>query len=83
MLVMPNPSSSFLRANVRRRKNFIPELTHEGATHITHEAKAVALDDFFTKELGTKPVREHTINSELLRPIRHDLDRAITEEEIH
>jgi hypothetical protein len=32
-------------------------LYHDGSTHITPEAKAAALEDFFGKQLGTKPLR--------------------------
>jgi hypothetical protein len=55
-------------------------------TCITQEAKAAALADFFTKQFGTNTRREHTLNWEQLRPMQHDLqdlDRAISEKEIH
>jgi hypothetical protein len=51
-----------LQANARRRRNYITNLYHDGSTHITHEAKAVALEDFFGKQLGSKPHRQHTLN---------------------
>jgi hypothetical protein len=38
-----------LRANARRQRNNIPLLKHQDVTCITHEAKAAALQEFFTQ----------------------------------
>jgi hypothetical protein len=81
-----NTKMFHLRANARRRRNHIPTLAHGSMTCITQEAKAAAIWDFFTNQLGTRPERPHTINWEMLQQDRHnlqDLDRAIREEEIH
>jgi hypothetical protein len=59
---------------------------HEGSAHITHEAKAAALEDFFSKQLGTKRMRQHMLNWGLLKPVQcdlQDLDNDISKEEIH
>jgi hypothetical protein len=51
-----------MRANAIRRRNHIPALIHEGTACITHEAKAAALEDFFSKQLGTITTRQHMLN---------------------
>jgi hypothetical protein len=71
---------------VRHHRNYITSLYHDGSTHITHEAKEAALEDFFGKQLGSKPQRQHTLNWDLLQLARfdlQDLDKDISEEEIH
>jgi hypothetical protein len=58
---------------------------HQGVSCITHEAKAAALHEFFTRQFGSTTPREHTLNWDVLRPMQHDLqelDREVTEEEI-
>jgi hypothetical protein len=75
-----------LRANARWQHNHIHCLLHEGAPRFTHEAKAQAPEDFFGKHLGFTDPRQHTINWYTIHPDRYDLsdlDRDITEEEIH
>jgi hypothetical protein len=52
-----------LRANVR---NHISALKHEGNTCITQEAKATALDAFFSHQFGHTNAHNHTLNWELL-----------------
>jgi hypothetical protein len=74
-----------LRANARRRRNHISGLRHEGHTCITQEAKATALDVFFSQQFGHTNARNHTLNWELLGQNQCDLldlERDVTEEEI-
>jgi hypothetical protein len=75
-----------LRANARRRRNYIPSLQYEGRTCITPQAKSTALQEFYSRQFGTPSPRHHTVNWETLQLQRHDLsnlDREVTEQEIH
>jgi choline dehydrogenase-like flavoprotein len=55
-----------LRANARWRRNHIPTLIHGYTTCITHDAKAAAIVDYFTKQLGSNPNRQRTLNWEVI-----------------
>jgi hypothetical protein len=52
----------------------------------THEAKALALEEFYANQLGKVEPRQHMLNWEQLHPNRHDLrdlDRDLIDEEVH
>jgi hypothetical protein len=75
-----------LHANARWRHNHIHCLMHEGTPRFTHEAKPLALEDFYVNHLGKTDPRQHTLNWDILSPNRQelsDLDRGIMKEEIH
>jgi hypothetical protein len=75
-----------LRVNARGRRNHIPSLQHQGRECITHEAKSAALATYFTEQFGTVPPRNTTLNwgdMQLHRYDLPDLDREVSEEEIH
>jgi hypothetical protein len=79
-------ANSFISRQMHGRRNHIHYLLHEGTPKFTHEAKAQAPEDFFSKHLGFTDPRQHTINWDTICPDKHDLsdlDRDITEEEIH
>jgi hypothetical protein len=72
--------------NARRRRNYIPSLQYEGRTCITPQAKSTALQEFYSRQFGTPSPLHHTVNWETLQLQRHDLsdlDREVTEQEIH
>jgi hypothetical protein len=59
---------------------------HNGTTLITQEAKANALESFFSHQFGQTQTRQHPLNWESLQPGRHDLtdlDWVISEQEVH
>jgi hypothetical protein len=75
-----------LRANARRRKNYIPVLQYQQCSCITHEAKAEALHNYYNEKLGSAPQRECTIDWNTLQTPRYDLaelEKEVTEEEIY
>jgi hypothetical protein len=51
-----------LRANTRRRKNYIPVLQHDQHTCITHKAKAEALHHHYSDQFGPAAPRTCTLN---------------------
>ena len=74
-----------LRANGRRRKNFIPFLKHEGGTITAHQDKAQLLYDYYTKLFTTLQPRSQSINWDVLDIQAHNLqqlDNQLTEEEV-
>jgi hypothetical protein len=75
-----------LRANARWHHNHINCLTHDDSMCFTHEAKALALEEFYVNQLDKVEPRQYMLNWEQLRPNRHDLrdlDRDFTDEEVH
>lgn len=74
-----------LRANGRRRKNFIPVLKHEGCMVTAHQDKAQLLYDYYSKLFTTLQPRSGSINWDLLDIRAHNLqqlDNQLTEEEV-
>jgi hypothetical protein len=74
-----------LRANSRRRKNFIPALTVESRTVTSHADKAAQLFSFYSSLFGTAAPREVVLNWDQLQIQQHDLsqlDEQITEQEV-
>lgn len=74
-----------LRANSRRRKNFIPALTVHWRTYTRHHDKANQLFSHFSSIFGTRTERAAALNWEHLQITGQDLshlDESITEEEV-
>jgi exonuclease III len=74
-----------LRANSRRRKNFIASLSTPTGTVTSHQDKALQLLHYYTSLLGTSSARHTMLNWEQLQIQRHDLsqlDEPINEEEV-
>jgi hypothetical protein len=74
-----------LRANGRRRKNYIPALTVRDRTYTSQADKAKALKEHYDAHLGQPPQGECTINWAEIPVTRFDLsalDEDLTEEEI-
>jgi hypothetical protein len=74
-----------LRANARRRKNFISQLTAQGRLVTSHQDKEVELYRHFSALLGQHTHRERQLNLDSLNITRHDLqelDAPFSEEEI-
>jgi hypothetical protein len=74
-----------LRANSRRRKNFIAHLNVQGRTVTQHDDKATTLLHHFQSLLGTYSTRTASINWDSLPLPTHDLhslDDPLTEAEI-
>jgi hypothetical protein len=74
-----------LRANSRRRKNFIASLTVQTRTLTSHHDKATQLFNHYSSVLGTCKDRSAALNWDQLQIQQHDLsqlDEPITEEEI-
>lgn len=74
-----------LQASHRRRKNFISQLLVDGVVVSDHEAKAMAVDDFFSSLLGAAPHHGFTLDLEALGVPTCDLtslEADFTEEEI-
>jgi hypothetical protein len=74
-----------LRVNARCRKNYIPVLQHGSITCTTQQAKAAALHQHFSSQLGSAPRRHCMLNWIAIgSPLRNlqDLDNDLTEAEI-
>jgi hypothetical protein len=74
-----------IRANARRRKNFIASLTVQNRTYTSHQDKAAQLFNHFSSIFGTKTDRTTAINWDHLQIQRHNLshlDDHISEEEV-
>ena len=75
-----------LRANGRRRKNFIPILSTPGGMAVTHDEKEEALRAHFAGFLGTAQERSSSLNWGALGYMQHDLghlDAPFSMEELH
>jgi hypothetical protein len=74
-----------LRVNARCRKNYIPVLQHGSIICTTQQAKAAALHQHFSSQLGSAPRRHCMLNWIAIgSPLRNlqDLDNDLTEAEI-
>ncbi|WVZ92280.1 hypothetical protein U9M48_038358 [Paspalum notatum var. saurae] len=75
-----------LRANGRRRKNFIPSLRVGDRHYTAHQDKAQILHSHFSMLLGSVQPRQETLNWGYLQLQAHDLqhlDDPLTEQEVH
>lgn len=80
-----NSKLFFLRANGRRRKNFISSIQTEQGMVYSHESKADKLFEHYSNHFGPKEGRELTLNWEHIGMQRHDLthlEEVFTEEEV-
>lgn len=74
-----------LHARHRQRKNHIAKLNYGDQIVTTHEGKAQVLLNFYSNLIGTREVRERSIDLKVLRIQQHDLavlDAPISEEEV-
>ena len=74
-----------LKANARRRKNHIQRLQVNGGWAITHEEKAILINDHFTEVMSTPPEATLDINWDLLNIPRYNLnhlEESFSEEEV-
>jgi mannosylglycoprotein endo-beta-mannosidase len=74
-----------LRANAKRRKNFIPQLTAQGRVVTSHRDKEEELFRHYNTILGQYTPRERQLNLDSLNIPRHDLrelEAPFSEEEI-
>lgn len=63
-----------VKANARRRKNFICSLENEGTVAIAHEDKACLLRQFYCNLFGHYRERDIALNWEELGIVSHDLN---------
>ncbi|KAG2650224.1 hypothetical protein PVAP13_1NG173519 [Panicum virgatum] len=74
-----------LKANARRRKNHIQRLQVNGGWAITHEEKAILINDHFTEVMSTPPEATLDFNWDLLNIPRYNLnhlEESFSEEEV-
>ena len=63
-----------LKANARRRKNHIQRFQANGGWAVTHEEKAVVVNDYFGSVLAAPPARTLDFNWEVLNLPHFDLN---------
>ena len=62
-----------IRANARRRKNYIHCLHTDGGIAVAHEEKEKVIGDYFKNHIGSAVLRTTTINWQSLGYTQHDL----------
>lgn len=74
-----------LRANGRRRKNYISALSHNNRFFTAHQDKEDILHQYYQGVFGSSQARPHSLNWDLLDTQStdlHQLDNPITEQEV-